>query len=645
MQIHKRIQPFGLGLLLIVLIAAALRLLSFQFSLPYVDHPDEPAYFVGGQEWRGVIQSSGYYAGIPPAYVVLQTLAQPILESFGQKGLAATTQFLRGVAVLINLATLILIAITARASAGDLAGLIAAAAWGIAPLVLENGVYALPDPFIYFFTALAFWLAVDAFLTPKHHRRAIWSVVAGLGAVLMKYPALPALIPGVLVGLYFAVRPPKRWRILSLQILLIGLTGFWLVFIYGVDFNNLQREGAIVQNQGLSNLFDISRLINNLIQTVAPLGLAVCLIGLLLGIAAYFYAKQHGLPTVALAVVGLGLAVIIAFPWLDSTYSLVNSTTVRYVLPATAVVCVLLGLAIWQIVQVLQSFQSRLPFLHYSPILAFVLLCIVVWLPQFNEDWALVQLRRLPDTRVQLRQWFDANLDPGTVIVNESNHKTFNPIWGGIPHRHWVDWWVSDNIVEHPLAEWRDTRKMTYAALPYGELQSMEQTPDGQAYLKQMLRLKDFFGTSVNGPQMAFYRLWRMQHETDVQFGDAIHLIGYDQSAKTVKAGESLTFHFYWKANQTPTDNYSLFIHLTPESEYKVLAQADGAPAVPERPTLSWNDATETLISPPLTLTVPVDSPAGNYQIHIGLYNYVNGQRLPVQDDTAYTLTVLTVSQ
>ncbi len=645
MLIYKRIQPFGLGLLLIVLVAAALRLLSFQFSLPYVDHPDEPAYFVGGQEWRGVIQSSGYYVGIPPAYVALQTVAQPILESVGQRGLAATTQFFRAVVVLINLATLILIAIIARAAAGDLAGLIAGAAWGIAPLVLENGVYALPDPFIYFFTALAFWLAVDSFLTPNHHRRAIWSVVAGLGAVLMKYPALPALIPGILVGLYFALRSPKRWRILALQILLIGLTGFWLVFIYGVDFNNLQREGAIVQNQGLQNLFDVSRVLNNILQTIEPIGLAVCLIALLLGTAAYFYAKSRKLPTISLPVVGLGLASIIAFPWLDSTYSLVNPTTVRYVLPATAIVCIMLGLAIWQIVQVLQSYKSRLPLLRYSAALSFAVLGIVIWLPQFNQDWALVQTRRLPDTRVQLRQWFDANLDPGTVIVDESNHKTFNPIWGGIPHRHWVDWWVSDNIMEHPLAEWRDTRKMTYAALPYGEIESMEKTPDGQAYLGQMLRLRDFFGSSVTGTQMAFYRLWRMDHETDVQFGDSIHLLGYDRSAETLKVGDSLTFRFYWKATQTPADNYSLFIHLTPESEYKVLAQADGAPAIAERPTLSWNNPTETLISPPFTLTVPADTAAGNYQIHIGLYNYVNGQRLNVQGDTAYTLTVLPVSQ
>ncbi len=640
----KRIQPFGFGLLLIVLVAGILQFLSFQFSLPYVDHADEPAYYVGGQEWRGLIQSSGYYAGIPPAYVAVHTLIQPVLEAAGQHGLAATTRFLRGVSVVVNLLTLIFIALAARAAGDALAGLIAGAAWGVAPLVVENGVYALPDPFIYFFTVLAFWLAVDALLTPKHQRRAVWSVVAGLAAVLMKYPALPALIPGVLVGLYFALRPPKRWRLLALQILLIGVTGFWLVFIYGVDFNNLQREGATVKSEGLRNFLDVSRVFNNIVQTIVPLGLGVCLICLVLGAAAYWYAKRRGLPTLSLQVVGLGLSVIIAFPWLVSTYDQVDASNVRYVLPATAIVCVVLGLAVWQLVQVVQSYQPRLALLRWSGALAFVILFGILWLPQLKQDWVLVEGRRLPDTRVALRQWFDANLDPGTVIVDESNHKTFNPIWGGIPHRHWVDWWLSDNIMEHPLAEWRDTRKMTYAVVPFGEQQSMEQTADGQAYLKQMLHLRDFSGEATHGPQMAFYRLWRMQHETEVQFGDAIHLIGYDQDATTVKAGESVTFRFYWKASQTPTDNYSLFIHLTPESEDRVLAQADGAPAVPERPTLSWNDSAETLISPPFTVTVPVDTADGDYRVFIGLYNYVDGQRLAVNRDTAYLLTQLSVS-
>lgn len=644
MTSRKHTNLFWGALVVILVIAGTLRFLSYQFSLPYVDHPDEPAYFVGGQEWRGITQPSGYYSGIPPAYVALHTIIQPVLESAGAQGLAATTLFLRTVAIVVNLLTLLVIALTARCMAGNTAGIVAAAAWGFAPLVLTNGVYALPDPFIYLFTALAYGLAVEAWLNPARRWWSVWSVVFGLLAVLMKYPSVPALLPGVLVALALLMRDRKQWRMLAVQFGLIALTAVWLVFIYGVDFNNLQREGAVVQSQGARNLLDFSRVLGNVAQTLAPIGFVAVIICGLLAPAAYWYAKNRKLPLMSGFPILVGLLTVLAIPWLTSTYNAVTPSTVRYVLPATAVVCALLGIAVGQIIQVLESYQSRWRGLRYSGVFAIGLLAVVIWLPQLVEGWAIVQTRRLPDTRVELRQWFDTNLDAGTVIVDEANHKTFNPIWGGIPHRRWVDWWVSDNIMEHPLKEWRETRQMSYAELGYGTLEAMEQTPEGQAYLGGMLRLRDFYGTAVRGPQMAFYRLWRMEHETNVPFGEAIHLLGYDQSTTTIKAGESVTLRFYWKASQPPTDNYSLFIHLTPEAEYTVLAQADGSPAVLERPTLSWDDASETLISPPFMLTVPADSAAGSYRIYIGLYNYVSGERLPVEGDTAYLLTTIQVS-
>lgn len=637
-------QWFWAGLLVVLFIAAFLRFASAQFSLPYVDHPDEPAYFVGGQEWRGLLEPIGYYDGIPPAYVALHTLIQPVLESVGQSGLAATTLFMRMVSVVVNLLTLVIIALSARMMAGPVAGVIAGAAWGFSPLVLENGVYALPDPFIYLFTVLAFWWAALAWQRQDRRHDVLWSVVAGLAAVLMKYPALPALLPGLLVGTAFALSRPRQWRWLTLQILSIGLIGFWLVFIYGVDFGNLQREGAIVQSQGLGNMLDIGRVTHNLLQTFEPLGLAFCLLAFLAGTAAYLYSRRHALPVVSLPLVGLGLSLILTFPWLASSYSQVMPVTVRYVLPATAIVCVFVGASIWQALQLARFHQASLPALRWSAALVLVAVTLLVWLPQLVQDRALVQSRRLPDTRVQLRQWFDLNLDPGTVIVDIDNHKTFNPIWGGIPHRQWVDWWLSSNLLEYPLQEWRDVRGMSYAVLSLTSIHEIEQTPEGRAYLSQMLRLRDFSGGQSRGPQMALFRLWRMEHEIDVQFGDAIHLIGYDQIPESARPGDALTFRFYWKANQTPLDNYSLFIHLIPIGEYRILAQLDGAPAAPDRPTLTWNDPSETLISPPLTITLPATLAAGDYRVILGLYNYVTGERLTIGAESAYLLTTISVS-
>ncbi len=648
-------QRFALGLLLIIVVAGALRFASYRFSLPYVDHPDEPAYYLGGQEWRGLYDSGGYYAGIPPAYVWLNTVLQPPLEALGISGLAATVEFFRFVAVLVNLLTLVVIALTARRAAGAGAGWAAGMAWGIAPLVLMNGVYALPDPFIYCLTALAAYLALVGWQEPARRSWLVGSVVAGLLAVLMKYPALPALLPGMVAAFMIGLTDKsvglgKRWRWFVLSALLIAAVGLWLVFGYGIDFNNLQREGATVQSEGLRNLFDVSRLVNNLYYTIFPInGLAFIAAGLVGGASLIWRWRQGRHDQSSLPdgrAVLLAALLLISVPWLVNSYSQVDPSAIRHVLPGTVAACVLFGIAVAEI--------ARLPLLPPAIQrvggLALVLL-VFAWLPQLGESWSLVQERRQPDRRVELRQWFDINLDPGTVIVNQENHKTFNPIWGGIPHRRWVDWWITGNVMEYPVSEWIEPRGMSYVALTQGERDGMAATEAGQAYLNQLLHLRDFDEPDESGPAMSFYRLWRMQTVTDWRFGEAIHLIGIDQSAATLRPGDTLTLRFYWNAPQTPADNYSLFLHLTAPDDPTPLAQADGSPAVAERPTLSWDDPGETLISPPFTLALTSDLAAGSYQVRVGLYNYVTGQRLPVSESQgtasgeSLVLTTIVVEQ
>jgi len=626
----RRPSSFWLPLLLILVVAAALRLLSYSFSLPFIDHIDESAYYLGGQEWRGLFDSKGYYAVTPPAYIALQAGLQPVLESLGIRALAPTTQVMRLLSVAANLGTLVLIALTARLAAGDLAAWVAGAAWGVAPAVLENGVHALPDPWVYFFCALALWLAAEALANPGRRSWCIPSVVAGLLAVTMKYPAVPALAPGVLVGLTVAARDRRRGVIyLLVQVALIATTGLWFLLVYKIDFNNLPREGAIVQSQGVANLLNVARLVNNLYYTIFPLNPLAFTLVLAAAILAFVFARGRRLSPIQLGVVGLALLLMVTIPWLSNMFSEASLQKIRYVLPATVAACVVLGAAIGQVAKALpERFALAGGAWVALPLVA------LVFVPQLAQDWRLIQERRLPDRRVELRQWFDANLEPGTVIVDQENHKTFNPIWGGIPYKNWVDWWISDDIMEYPLDEWRDQRGMSYAVIPKAHVEQMQASVQGQAYLDGMLHLRDVDAPGMRGPEMVFYRLRRMQLETAFAFGDAIRLIGYDHSAETLQPGDSLSLRFYWQAAATPADNYSLFIHLVPlaMNEYTLLAQADGAPAAPGRSTLSWNDPSETLISLPFQLATPDDLPPGEYQVMIGLYNYVDGARLPVTD-------------
>jgi hypothetical protein len=237
----------------------------------------------------------------------------------------------------------------------------------------------------------------------------------------------------------------------------------------------------------------------------------------------------------------------------------------------------------------------------------------------------------LPDRRVEMRYWADVNLDPGLVIVTPENDKTFNPLWGGMQGKKWFDWYTTDDIMQMSIQDWRDQHQATYAVLRLDQVQAMQASDGGRMYLAQMLHLRDFLGGAPHrGPEMVFYRLRRMDVTTQIVFDNRITLQGYDVDSTQVAPGDVLTMRFYWNASATPQDNYSLFVHLMPLSEETLVSQADGNPAVPERLTLTWNDPSETLISPPFVVSIPAELPPGDYRVVIGLYNFQNGVRLPV---------------
>src|SRR5690606_9581096 len=97
---------------------------------------------------------------------------------------------------------------------------------GIFTIGALNGVYALPDPLLYLLSALALWLAVHALLTPdKRAACVVWSTIASLLAIIIKYTVVPVLLPGVMAALWLTWKQRKHSRYLLLQIALIAVVG------------------------------------------------------------------------------------------------------------------------------------------------------------------------------------------------------------------------------------------------------------------------------------------------------------------------------------------------------------------------------------------------------------------------------------
>jgi hypothetical protein len=636
-MIHlSRVRWWWLALVALLVFACLLRLTGYNFSLPYIDHPDEPVFYLTGREWRGLFDASNYLAGYPPFYIWLNIVVQGVMEAFGIHGAASTIQILRLISIAINLLTLLLIVLTARRAGGWLAGMIAGMAWAVAPLVIENGVYATPDPLVYLLVIASIWLAVVALLDPKRVSWCVWSVGVGCLAILTKYYILTAVLPGMIIAAWIFWRDRRRGsRYLLVQGIMIVLT----VVISAVGIAVLGREGATARSSGLANLLNLSRMLNNLYFAVLPINPLLFISALLLGAAAFWVARRQQRSQIRIEVVLLCAVILISVPWLAAAFSVVTATErMKDVLPATTAACVVLGLALAQIAQVLPRLTRGW---------VVIVPAVLVFAPQLNADYNLVMQRTYPDSRVALRQWADLNLTPGTVLVGSDNHKTFNPFWGGIEGQHWFDWLVSDDISAQSVESWHKDHGVSYIVLDDSDWLQLQKSSSGQHYLSQMLLLRHFSSTYTpnRGPDMLIFRLWGIQHILGIHFQGGIDLEGYDLDHEMVAPGDNLTLTFYWHASETPQDNYSLFVHLLPQNKEDLIAQADDAPARLERPTLTWTDGSETLISQPFTLTIPADAPSGDYDVQIGLYNYLNGVRLQVYapantiGDTAYLLT------
>lgn len=629
METLKKLPVFWWGLIAIVIAAALPRLLSYAYGLPYVEHADEPNKYVAALAWRGEYEhpTEGYYAGYPPGYLAVSYVAQVIGEPLGVRGLAPTVRVLRFVAVIVNLGTLVLIALAGRQIGRTPAGWVAGIAWGLSPLVVENGVYAIQDPFVYLWVALALWLAAAAATDETRKTWAFGSILAGLIAVVFKYPVISALLPGMAVTFAYALYNRRSRWLLGVEVALAAATAVFVYHQMGL-MALWQAEAGSAAASGLDNLLDPHRVANNLFQTFVPLNAAAALAFVGLGVLAWVLAARLGRVRVDAGVAGLAGLLIVTIPWLAASFNEVTVNRIKDVLPATTAACVLLGGAAAQIIEALPTYW---PDTARAGIVAALLL--PVFIPQVGEVSELVAERRLPDRRVALREWFDVNLDPGTVLVTLDNEKTFNPLWGGLTGRKWFDWWRSPDIRDKPLDEWREVHQIAYAVFPLWQEGEIEGTADGRALLGEMLRLREFSAPPKGrGPEMAVYRLWRMEHEVDVPFGDHIRLVGYDQDREAAEPGEAVTFRFYWQASEPPGQNYSQFVHLVPVDGVVLLAQADGNPAAPERLTVTWTEPSETLIGPPFTLNLPADLPPGTYRVLTGLYDFNTGVRLPVLD-------------
>ncbi|MCA9911369.1 MAG: hypothetical protein KC519_22100, partial [Anaerolineae bacterium] len=171
-RIHFRLpRPRGrvlLSFVILVLVAGTLRLATFPRYLPYNDHWDEPSMVLLARDWRGVEDIAfipDWLNGYPPLYIWFNMGVQQAVESLTPQPWYFLSDYLyplRLLAALSGIATTALVIWLGWQVGGSVAAWCAGLVWGLSPIIIEHGNFAIPDPFVYLACALSLSLALYA---------------------------------------------------------------------------------------------------------------------------------------------------------------------------------------------------------------------------------------------------------------------------------------------------------------------------------------------------------------------------------------------------------------------------------------------------------------------------------------------------
>jgi hypothetical protein len=123
------------------------------------------------------------------------------------------------------------------------------------------------------------------------------------------------------------------------------------------------------------------------------------------------------------------------------------------------------------------------------------------------------------------------------------------------------------------------------------------------------------------------FSLPSLQHPLDTRFGDRARLVGYDLSKTAARPGDKLALTLYWQALGTFDRNYAVFAHLI-TADNRIAGQHDQTPGDGAYPTTSW--VASEYLTDAYAIPVNAGTPPGDYWIEVGLYDPLNGARLPV---------------
>jgi len=131
------------------------------------------------------------------------------------------------------------------------------------------------------------------------------------------------------------------------------------------------------------------------------------------------------------------------------------------------------------------------------------------------------------------------------------------------------------------------------------------------------------------------YHLPPIEHAMRADLGDQVEFHGYSLESAQVEPGGLLRLTLYWRASHPMTVSYTVFTHLLGK-DGGIWGQRDNIPVRGTYPTTGWVES--EVITDEYEIAVNTDTRPGDYQIEIGMYDAVTGQRLPIFDESGTRL-------
>ncbi len=113
---------------------------------------------------------------------------------------------------------------------------------------------------------------------------------------------------------------------------------------------------------------------------------------------------------------------------------------------------------------------------------------------------------------------------------------------------------------------------------------------------------------------------------------DEIELVGYKLLDRTVAPKSSFGLTLYWRSLQPAASNYTVFVHAVGPDQV-IRGQWDSVPGEGSRPTSGWLPG--EIIEDHYEVPMVRDAPPWKYDIFVGMYDPLTGQRLPTSSQKA----------